>query len=126
MNKNKFFTIGLMSGTSLDGIDLVYVKFLKNKYSSFEILYSKTIPYSKEWKRLLQNAIHFSSKKLLDLDTAYGKYLGSVICTFINDYKIKVIDFIASHGHTILHQPEKGITLQIGDGKEIARITQQK
>lgn len=126
MNKNEIFAIGLMSGTSLDGIDLVYVKFLKEDYSFFEILHAETVSYAKEWKQLLQNAIHFSSEELLNLDTIYGKHLGGVLHNFIQNYKIEVIDFIASHGHTILHQPEKGITLQIGSGKEIAKITQQK
>lgn len=126
MNKNEVFVIGLMSGTSLDGIDLVYVKFLKNDYSCFEIVHSETVPYSGEWKQLLQNAIHFSSDELLSLDVTYGEYLGGVINNFIYDYKIKVVDFIASHGHTVLHQPEKGITVQVGSGKEIVKITKRK
>jgi len=126
MNKNEIFAIGLMSGTSLDGIDLVYVKFLKNDVRFFEILHAETIAYCKEWKQLLQNAIHFSSEELLKLDGTYGKHLGGILNDFIYNYKIEVIDFIASHGHTILHQPEKGITLQIGAGQEIAKLTQQK
>ncbi len=65
-------------------------------------------------------------RELLDLDVVYGKHLGSVLVDFISNYKITKIDFIASHGHTILHQPEEGITLQIGSGAEIAKITQQK
>jgi anhydro-N-acetylmuramic acid kinase len=126
MNEKEIFAIGLMSGTSLDGIDLVYIKFLKNKNISFEILHSETIAYAKEWKEVLQQAISFSSEELFALDSTYGKYLGNIIQNFIEKYKIKNIDFIASHGHTVLHQPEKGITLQIGSGEEIAKITKQK
>ena len=126
MNKKEIFAIGLMSGTSLDGIDLVYVKFLKKEYSFFEIIHTETVSYTKEWKQVLKQAIHLSSKELLDLDVVYGKHLGSVLVNFISNYKITEIDFIASHGHTILHQPEEGITLQIGSGSEIAKITQQK
>ena len=126
MNKKEIFAIGLMSGTSLDGIDLVYVKFLKNEYSFFEIIHAETVSYTTEWKLLLQQAIHLSSEALLDLDVVYGKHLGSVLVDFILNYKITEIDFIASHGHTVLHQPEEGITLQIGSGVEIAKITQQK
>ena len=126
MNKKEIFAIGLMSGTSLDGIDLVYVKFLKKEYSFFEIIHAETVSYSKEWKQVLKQAIHLSSEKLFDLDVVYGKHLGSVLVNFISNYKITKIDFIASHGHTILHQPEEGITLQIGSGSEIAKITQQK
>ena len=126
MNKKEVFAIGVMSGTSLDGIDLVYVKFLKKEYSFFEIIHAETVSYTKEWKQVLKQAIHLSSEKLLDLDVIYGKHLGSVLVNFISNYKITKIDFIASHGHTILHQPEEGITLQIGSGSEIAKITQQK
>tara|TARA_B110000091_G_scaffold200730_1_gene231725 strand:- start:112 stop:1251 length:1140 start_codon:yes stop_codon:yes gene_type:complete len=126
MNEKEIFAIGLMSGTSLDGIDLVYIKFLKNKHTSFEILHSETIAYAKEWKELLQQAISFSSEELFNLDGTYGKFLGNIIQSFIEKYKIKNIDFIASHGHTVLHQPQKGITLQIGSGEEIAKITKQK
>ena len=118
--------IGLMSGTSLDGVDLVYVKFEKDNYNDFEILHAITIPYTLEWKQLLQNAIHFPEKKLNDLDLVYGKYLGEIINNFIFNFKIKKIDFIASHGHTILHQPENGITLQIGNGQVISDKTKQK
>jgi anhydro-N-acetylmuramic acid kinase len=126
MNEKEIFAIGLMSGTSLDGIDLVYIKFLKNKHTSFEILHSETIAYAKEWKELLQQALSFSSEELFNLDGTYGKFLGNIIQSFIEKYKIKNINFIASHGHTVLHQPQKGITLQIGSGEEIAKITKQK
>ncbi len=115
-----------MSGTSLDGVDLAYVKFQENNYSDFEILFAETIPYSKEWKQLLQNAIQFSEKQLEELDITYGQFLGKIVNNFISNYKIDQVDFIASHGHTILHQPAKGITLQVGNGAQIAKITQQK
>ena len=72
------------------------------------------------------NAMHTSQKELEKLDKVYGDYLGTLINNFIYNYKIGTIDFIASHGHTILHQPEKGITLQIGSGKIIAAKTKQK
>ncbi|MCL7754827.1 anhydro-N-acetylmuramic acid kinase [Polaribacter sp. Z022] len=126
MNKSEVFVIGLMSGTSLDGIDLVYVKFDKNNYQFFEILESKTVSYSYKWKQDLQNSINFSSEELEDLDVNYGKHLGYVVNDFIDEFQIENIDFIASHGHTVLHQPEKGITLQVGNGLEIANITKHK
>jgi anhydro-N-acetylmuramic acid kinase len=118
--------IGLMSGTSLDGIDLVNVQFDKSDISTFKILHSETIPYSKKWKETLQEAIVFSEEKLKELDVDYGKLLVKEINNFIEKHQISNIEFIASHGHTILHQPDKGITLQIGDGQIIAIETQQK
>jgi len=126
MNDNEVFVIGVMSGTSLDGIDLVYVKFLKDNYKDFEILTSETVAYSKKWKDTLQMAIGFSSDRLALLDVEYGVFLGEVLNAFIADNKLKRIDFIASHGHTILHEPAKGVTLQIGAGQEIARVTNKK
>lgn len=126
MNKSEVCIIGLMSGTSLDGIDLVYVKFDKNKYQNFEILHSETIPYSEKWKSTLQNAVDFSKIDLKRLDVNYGMLLGDVINGFIDTYQIKNIDFIASHGHTVLHQPQNGVTLQVGNGQTIANSTKQK
>jgi anhydro-N-acetylmuramic acid kinase len=126
MNKKSGFVIGLMSGTSLDGIDLVYVKFDETDAKNFKIIYAETVSYVDDWKEKLQNGIHFSEKELDDLNVDYGSLLGEVINNFIKKFKIETIDFIASHGHTILHQPENGITLQIGDGQIIANSTKQK
>jgi anhydro-N-acetylmuramic acid kinase len=126
MNKSEVFVIGLMSGTSLDGIDLVYVKFDKNKYQDFDIIHSETVSYSEKWKSILQEAIHFSSDDLKDLDLNYGELLGGVINNFIDKFQIKNIDFIASHGHTVLHQPQDGVTLQVGNGQTIADAIHQK
>ena len=123
---NDVYAIGVMSGTSLDGVDLVYVRFDATNYENFSIIHAQTVDYALAWKQLLQNSI-FSTKEALDnLDKVYGQFLGETIQNFIHNHKITNIDFIASHGHTILHQPNKGITLQIGNGKEIAKITQQK
>uniref|UniRef100_UPI0040489234 anhydro-N-acetylmuramic acid kinase n=1 Tax=Polaribacter sp. TaxID=1920175 RepID=UPI0040489234 len=126
MNKNRVSILGLMSGTSLDGIDLAYVTFQKGKYQNFEMVFAETIPYPEKWREILQNALHFEAEKLKALSVSYGDYLGDEINRFVKKYHINNIDFIASHGHTILHQPEKGITLQIGDGQTIVNKTQQK
>lgn len=126
MKNNYFYCIGVMSGTSLDGIDIAYVKMNKNSYKDFTILKAETISYSREWKNSLQEAILYNKEELLKLDIIYGKLLGKTLKEFIDSNKIEELDFIASHGHTILHQPEKGITLQIGSGKKIANITKKK
>lgn len=126
MNTNKIFAIGVMSGTSLDGIDLALVTFEKENYKNVEIIFAETIPYSNQWKDTLRNAIHFSADDLKELSMNYGAFLGDEINQFMSKINLKKVDFIASHGHTILHQPEKGITLQIGDGQTIANKTHQK
>jgi anhydro-N-acetylmuramic acid kinase len=125
--KNKFWhVIGLMSGTSLDGVDLVYVKFIKGQNYSFEILKRDSINYSEIWKNKLQNAFNSSGENLIKLDVEYGTFLGELIQTFISKNKIDIVDFIASHGHTIFHRPEQNYTFQIGSGAVIAEITKIK
>lgn len=126
MNRDYAFFIGIMSGTSLDGIDFVYVKFNKKEYSDFKILEAETISYSEKWKYKLQNAIDFSDHTLKELNVEYGNLLGKKTNNFIHKFNIDAIDFVASHGHTVLHQPQKGITLQIGDGQTIANLTKEK
>ena len=126
MNFEKRFAIGLMSGTSLDGVDLVYVAFDKSENYSFEILQTKTYSYTNEWKHKLKEAFHQSEIEINQLDVEYGRYLGKLINSFISDYQIYTIDFVASHGHTIFHKPDQGITLQIGNGSEISKITNHK
>tara|TARA_R110001632_G_scaffold11601_2_gene41607 strand:- start:1322 stop:2392 length:1071 start_codon:yes stop_codon:yes gene_type:complete len=126
MNTKLTYAIGLMSGTSLDGLDIVYVTFDENDLSRFEILSSETINYSSYWKQRLQNAIDFDEDVISNLNQEYGVFLGEQTKKFITRNKITSIDFIASHGHTIFHQPANGITLQIGDGQEISTITNCK
>ncbi len=120
------YVIGLMSGTSLDGLDLVYVKFNQTNYKDFQILHSSTKSYTNHWKEKLQHAIHNSKEGLEIMHVEYGDFLGELTNEFINENKIKNIDFIASHGHTVFHQPDKGITLQIGDGQQLANVTNCK
>lgn len=123
MNAKKKYCIGVMSGTSLDGVDLCYVKFESNNGYSFEILKAITFQYDDNWKLKLQNAFTSDDESLKRLDNEYGHYLGNLINQFIKNNKISVVDLIASHGHTIFHKPEDGYTLQIGNGQKIADIT---
>ena len=111
-----------MSGTSLDGLDIVLCEFTLQSKWNFSILKSKTIDYSKEWKDKLSSAPNLSGLDLIILHKQFGQYIGESILAFLKntDYKI---DLIASHGHTVFHQPEKKLTLQIGDGNEIASTT---
>ncbi len=123
MNDDFFYAIGLMSGTSLDGLDIVYVKFQKSDYANFEILLAETISYSDIWKERLQSAINLDKKGISILHNEYGVFLGIKTKEFISKNTIQKVDFIASHGHTVFHQPENGFTLQVGDGEEILKAT---
>lgn len=105
-----------MSGTSLDGLDIAYCHFIKKeKIWKFAILHPATIKYPKAWTERLSSAQHLSGEALVALDVEYGKFLGKACNAFVTKHKLKV-DFIASHGHTIFHQPQKSFTYQIGNG----------
>ena len=127
MFKHNYNVIGVMSGTSLDGVDLAHINFeIKNGKWSYEIFECDTISYSNEMILKLKNGIHFSSIELSELNIEYTNLLGNIISEFIAKNNNSNIDAVCSHGHTILHQPENGFTLQIGNLPEIAKITNQK
>lgn len=115
-----FHAIGLMSGTSLDGLDICFARFGKEGLSwNFEIINAETRPYPAAWEEKLRDSIHLSAEQLLELHSEYGFYLGQAVNTFIKKYRIGHIDLIASHGHTVFHQPKRKFTLQIGDGRAV-------
>lgn len=116
----QFRVIGLMSGTSLDGLDLCFATFKKkNEFWNFEILKAETFPYSQHWEEKLRKSIFLKADELLALNSEYGFYLGKKVQEFIAKHSLKNIDLIASHGHTVFHQPTKKFTLQIGDARAI-------
>jgi anhydro-N-acetylmuramic acid kinase len=118
--------LGIMSGTSLDGVDLALCHFeSKEGKLQWKILKSATIPYSETWQYRLKTAHLQSGYDLTLLDAEYGKLLGDMVCDFIDKNSLKKSDIhtVASHGHTVFHQPELGITLQIGSGAHFAAST---
>ena len=114
-----------MSGTSLDGVDLALCYFDIQKNITYKMPLAKTIAYSTYWRSRLLRAVDFSSKELVLLDLEYTKYLGDIIKTFIADNNIKDLDAVCSHGHTVLHRPDQGVTLQIGNLEQISKNIQQ-
>jgi anhydro-N-acetylmuramic acid kinase len=121
--KNNFKVIGLMSGTSLDGLDIAFCEFGKNKGKwEYKLVHAVVKKYPKLWINKLGNAANLSSAELISLDAEFGRYLGKVTQGFITDNKLTV-DFIASHGHTVFHQPHRGFTYQIGNGNAIHALT---
>lgn len=117
----KYRVLGLMSGTSLDGVDLALCSFERkgNKWS-FSVEGANTIPYNRKWKKILSEAHLLKSQALLKYHVEYGKFLGTLSRKFIESGRYQAPDFIASHGHTIFHQPESGFTFQLGDGCAIS------
>lgn len=127
MLKQFYNVIGVMSGTSIDGVDLAHIHFsIKNGIWGFEILEAETVSYSNEWFNKLKMAVQFSEGELIVLNRDYTTLLGEIINTFIATHKIENLDAVCSHGHTILHQPQIGITLQIGNLPELSKLINQK
>jgi len=109
-----------MSGTSLDGLDICAVDFVYSYNQwGFEILNSETIKYSSKLIGKFRRATTMTSSELLSFDIEFGRLIGKLTKQFIVSNRLKV-DFIASHGHTVFHQPENNFTLQIGCGQSIA------
>lgn len=117
--------IGLMSGSSLDGLDIVHAQLeeVRGKWS-FEILHAACVPYTDKWLDALKGAAGINVGDFLKLNTRYGRYIGEQINEFIEKHQLgHKVHFIASHGHTVFHEPENSTTCQIGDGATIAAVT---
>jgi anhydro-N-acetylmuramic acid kinase len=120
-----YYVIGLMSGSSTDGLDICYatISYVAGKWE-YEIQHAVCVPYSTEWKTRLKKAAHISVPEFLRLHTAFGRYCGEQVNLFIEENKLKhKVHFIASHGHTAWHEPLEKTTTQIGDGAAIAAVT---
>lgn len=122
--QNTYKVIGLMSGTSLDGLDIAYCNFEYTNRWSFSIEKALTIDYDEQLKNKLKNSIHLSGLDLLVLHQEYGAWLGKQVKNFIDSNNLQV-DFISSHGHTVFHQIDKKLTFQLGDGQFLANHAQQ-
>src|SRR3954454_8275721 len=117
--------IGLMSGSSLDGLDIVFAELSEQRGKwNYEIKAAETMPYDVQWKQTLAGATALSAYNYLELHAAYGKYLGESVNTFIDKNHLHhQVQLICSHGHTVFHAPEKRFTAQLGDGAAIAATT---
>ena len=118
--------IGIMSGTSLDGVDIVYVNFKLDKYWKYEIINSKTYKYKNKWNILLKDISQKKINLIEKINIDYTRLLSKYIMDFINEFSIEDIDFISSHGHTALHQPSNSLTYQIGNLPILAKYINQK
>lgn len=112
-----------MSGSSLDGLDLAHCRFDEPAGKiEWTILDSVTIPFTASWRRKLQNAFSLNGFDLMQLDAEFGMFIGGIVKNWMEENKINT-DLIASHGHTVFHEPEHHFTSQIGSGAHIAAIT---
>ncbi len=122
--------IGLMSGTSLDGLDIAYCSFNLNKGKwQYNINIAETIKYDKTWSLILNEIHQYCGEKLMQTHILYGEFIGKKISDFIKKHKIQHIDLVSSHGHTVFHKPSSsaqaghsGYTFQMGNGASIAVV----
>lgn len=113
--------IGLMSGTSLDGLDVCFAKFsFVNQKWSVSQLITHAFDYDNRFKERLKNAYDMSRTDLDQLSLDFGLYQAEQTVKFCELFDIVEVDFVAAHGHTVFHKPEEGYTLQIGDGQVMA------
>jgi anhydro-N-acetylmuramic acid kinase len=117
--------MGLMSGSSLDGLDIAFVEFHENSGTwQYEIKAAECYPYTEEWVKKLKGAISLNALDYQLLHTEYGHYIGEQVNQFINAHQLQYkVQLIASHGHTTFHVPSKKMTGQLGDGAAIAAVT---
>ncbi len=121
---NNTLVIGVMSGTSLDGMDLAAVRFSRSdRRWEFTVDAAETVPYSGEWSAKLSHAHALSGVELIELHHAYGRLTGREVNRFVERHRLHPA-LIASHGHTIFHRPDKGYTFQLGSGAAIAAETE--
>ncbi|MBP6456349.1 MAG: anhydro-N-acetylmuramic acid kinase [Chitinophagaceae bacterium] len=118
--------IGTMSGSSMDGLDIVFCELEEQGGKwTFDIVAHDCISFDVFWQKKLSQLINLSAKELLLTHTAFGKWMGEAIQLFIEKNKLEhKVHFIASHGHTVFHEPQLGMTFQMGDGAAIAAKTQ--
>jgi anhydro-N-acetylmuramic acid kinase len=117
--------IGIMSGSSLDGLDIAFVEFHESSGKwQYEIKAADCYPYAEEWEKKLRGAIQLKALDYQLLHTEYGHYIGSQVNAFIAQHNLQYqVQLIASHGHTTFHAPAQKMTGQLGDGAAIAAVT---
>ena len=124
--KDIYNVIGLMSGTSLDGLDVAYCRFeLEGGKWDYKILCANTYGYSDDWCRRLSTLENATALEYARCNVDLGHYFGKCVAKFLTDNSLDAaaVDFVSSHGHTIFHQPEIGLTTQIADPNAIAAET---
>ncbi len=119
-NRDSLCMLGVMSGSSLDGVDLALCSFTRSNTGwNFTLLATASIPYSAAWTDRLRNSTQLSGQELTTLDADLGQFLGTSIRDFLSKQSTQPTA-IAVHGHTVFHEPAKGYSTQIGCASHIA------
>ena len=117
--------IGLMSGSSLDGLDIAFVELVEIRGEwKYEVIHAECKAYDTELVEQLKHAPQMELPDFLRFNTRYGRFLGNAVNEFIEKHSIHhQVHLVASHGHTVLHEPHNRTSTQIGDGASIAAVT---
>jgi anhydro-N-acetylmuramic acid kinase len=125
MSISSYHVLGLMSGTSCDGLDMVLVRIDRNgERWQYGLIDAQTLPYDQEQQSFLRNIKQLNAQELLSAHYEWGNYFGQCAQKFLTNHASIKVDFIASHGHTVYHQPQKGWTFQMGAGSALAVAAQ--
>lgn len=119
-----YYVIGLMSGSSLDGLDIAYCKFTFHNTWSFELLQANTLDLG-VWQETFRNYQYNSTQSTEHLHQDFAVFLAEKVQEFIALHHIEKVDLVASHGHTLYHFPAQGTTCQVGDGQIISKLLQK-
>lgn len=115
--------IGLMSGTSCDGLDIALCRFTGSPgLPEFELLQRETVEYDPTMQGRLGNAMHLSGLDLVMLENEWTRFVASCVNEFLSRYNANA-SLIGFHGHTVFHQPHHGFTFQMGNGASLAVLT---
>ena len=131
--KNKLYTaIGLMSGTSMDGVDVSLIR--SDGFNQFTNILDEYFEYNKSLHQQLMDLrnlilsiddLKFYTSRLNDLEREITVYHSKIVSKISSEYKDE-IDFVGFHGQTIFHNPEKNITKQLGDGKLMSQLIKKR
>lgn len=125
-NKKTYHVLGIMSGSSLDGLDLALCRFTVAHpvavIDDWELIEGSTLAFSAQWQERLRNLPDSNALGIMQADADFGHYTGKQVNEFLKNKSIEP-DFIAFHGHTIFHDPSQQFTVQIGDGASVAAET---
>ncbi|WBM73988.1 anhydro-N-acetylmuramic acid kinase [Saprospira grandis] len=127
MSSKNYYILGLMSGSSLDGLDLAYCRMQwgQNGLENWELLAAQSLPYSNSWEDRLRALPQQSALIYAKTDQYFGFYMAELVQQFLAQNNIRRLDFIASHGHTVFHEPDKRFGAQIGRGSALAALTKR-
>lgn len=125
-NKITYHGIGLMSGSSLDGLDIALCKVdldPKDMGVKMELLQADCVAFPSVLQDQLTQGPQLGLRQFLELDATLGQFMAVAVRQFLERTPEVKVDFIASHGHTIIHDPAKGYSCQIGSAAQLAAQT---